>query len=128
MRPSVSFAALAMLLTGCHFGAKVMDYGPAGGTSRLGTSRGVVRGELLAATDSTLILFDEAGRRVVEVRYSSITSGGVDPGGPRLSGTPPSDTERIRLRRLSRFPQGMSPRLLQQFLEANRVTTAVVKL
>jgi hypothetical protein len=128
MHPSRASTVLAVLLAGCHIGAKVMDYGPAGGTSRLGTSQGVVRGELLAATDSTLILFDGEGRRVVEVRYSSIKSGDVKPGGARLSGTPPSEAERTRLRRLSRFPQGISPQLLQQFLETNRVTTPVVQL
>jgi hypothetical protein len=116
-----------LLLAGCHVGPALSHFGPAGGHFSLRTSAATVQGELLAATDSSLIVFE--GQRVTEVRYISLTSASIRPDGPRLHpGAVPSRADLARLRSLSRFPQGLSPELLKRFREENQIAAEVRRL
>jgi hypothetical protein len=126
MRRLARFSAL-LLLGGCFHGPAVTSFGPAGRHASLSTVAGQVSGELLAATDSSVILFE--GERVSEVRFRSILSGEIDPGGARLRGqSAPTAATLSRLRQLSRFPQGLQPALLRRFLEENQVSAPVRQL
>ena len=126
MRSVIAVLGPVLLLAGCMFGPKAADFGPGGGESVLQTTSGSVRGELLTATDSSLVVFD--GQLVTEVRFGSMHSGRINPGGGRIGGTPPDRPMLERLRRLSRFPQGLTPELLSRFMQANHVTRELRKL
>lgn len=120
---------LATVVTGaCMFGRTAATYPPARTPSGLQTTvyttRSALTGELLAATDTSLIIVSEPGapcpvRCVVLVPYAaillaefpSLRSANFDPPGPRAH-----DMRNLRLH--SRYPQGISPELMARLLEA----------
>jgi hypothetical protein len=108
------------MVWGCTFGPGPKQFGPMGNSAHIVTRSTRIDGELLATTDTSLILLQPTG--VTEVHYRVIVQGWFNPSAPELSNSQVPDPGSLaRLRAASRFPQGMSPELLQRFLEANRL-------
>src|SRR5438552_18870931 len=117
---SVTGALAAVLLSGCVFGAQPGSFGPAGVQLELTTLRphplSPVYGELLAADDSGLVVHTATG--VVRVLYPSIAAARIK---QMLDWSPPARPglpAMLRLRDLSRYPQGLSGELLDRVLRA----------
>jgi hypothetical protein len=124
--------AVALLAAGCRLGTTapkfVPSLAPEGVRATLVLRSGRVTGELLAVTDSALVI-----RRYAEtppiafVRYRAIYSSSFHQVGAALEGgRPPRAEDRETLRLVSRFPQGLSPELLQQLLSGYAQTDPVV--
>ena len=115
-------AGLTLVAAACGMGTPAHKFdaarGPAGVTVDLRLAqRGRVRGELLAVGDSALIV---RGPAIALVRYASIRSGVFrDVGAVSFDGRAPQPRDRERLRQVSRFPQGLSPELMQRLLQAH---------
>jgi hypothetical protein len=124
MRARLGVIVLGVALA-CSVGPKPENvlpaHDPAGATVglqvRIGSSRRVVTGELLAVEDSGLLVRDTT--RIVLVRNRALRSGTLLASGVGLSfsGKPDNYTSE-RLRLLSRYPAGVSPDLLRRLLAA----------
>ena len=118
--PRGCWFTVPLLALGCTFGPRPGEFGPRGLSARVVTRSVQIEGELLAATDSSLILYRPAG--VAEVSYRVIGQASFKPSTTTIRGGHPPDASSLaRLRSGSRFPQGMSSALLQRFLEANHL-------
>jgi hypothetical protein len=121
--------AVALIVAACPVGTPAGRFEPARGPGGVAADlrlveRGRVRGELLALTDSALVIRDSA---IAVVRYASIREGTFrQVGAVSFNRRAPRDGDRDRLRRVSRFPQGLSPELLQRLLEAHGQSEPVV--
>jgi len=115
-------AVLAVLsVVACSYGPKVTRFDPAIGPRGVSTtfatgSREQHSGELLEVRETGLLIGTE--KSILFVPYEALQSAsfkdmGLKLGGGRL----PSVQQRDTLRLVSRFPQGLSPPLLQQLLE-----------
>ncbi len=111
-------------ITGCNVGPRVADFQPAQGpagarvTLDVGPSM-TVTGELLAVEDTALIVLT-SGQGVFVVPYTAIREGRVSQRGATIfRGRAPADRTRQRLRLVSRFPQGISPELMEALLAAH---------
>jgi hypothetical protein len=126
----------ALILAGCRVGMTTRDFEPArnpGGVqlqARSGSK--FIAGEVLEVRGNGLLVLGNvdppkqppgasaAPRRVIFLPYALLTSVRVH----QLNDSAQVDSGRItekgreRLRRLSRFPQGLSPELLSQLLQA----------
>jgi hypothetical protein len=84
------------------------------------TTKGVdINGELIEVRDGGVVLLTAASGKLRFVAYSEVRSSNFERLGHLIEGgrTPdPSTRERLRL--VSRFPQGMSPEVLQTLLKA----------
>jgi hypothetical protein len=116
---------LGLAAASCVFGPTLAKFEPAhvptGLAVRLVTNAGtVVVGELLEVREDALLV-DAAGV-ITLVPYDAIKSANTStPARVRFGGGRAPDTStRNRLRLLSRFPQGLSPALLQRLLENRR--------
>jgi hypothetical protein len=114
---------LALVALSCTFGQSVLKYEPAhsprGVTARITTAsdRPLV-GELIEVRDAGLVVGNEAV--IALVPYAVVKRAAFVQ--TRLSleaGQAPDRSTREKLRLLSRFPQGLSPALLQELLEAH---------
>lgn len=111
-------------LAACSVGTRVDTFAPArnpdGATLRLEIRAGapLTMGELLAVEDTALLIRGDAGITLVPLRV--IRRGSATAPGSRASfgrGRLTAPT-RERLRLLSRYPQGVTPELLRQLLDA----------
>ncbi len=124
--------AIVLLAAGCRLGTTVPKFVPAlapegvRATLVLGTGR--VIGELLAVTDSALVIRRyTATPPIALVPYKAIHSSSFHQVGAALEGGhPPRADARETLRLVSRFPQGLSPELFQQLLAGYAQTDPVV--
>jgi hypothetical protein len=93
---------------------------PRGLLAQVSRGRERFNAELLAVTDTALLMLNTNARQVVLVPYHATTRV-LFPQLPTLSlrrGNEPSPEERERLRLWSRFPPGVSAALLSQLLSA----------
>ena len=114
-------AGLSMLAAACLLGTPAGKFeparGPRGVTAELRlVERGHLQGELLAVAESALVVRTSV---ITVVRYQSLRVGVFrQVGTVSFGGRAPANRDRERLRRVSRFPQGLSPELLQRLLQA----------
>ena len=114
---------LALVALSCVFGQSVVTYDPAhsprGVTATMRTSSGRhLTGELIEVRDAALVVGN--GTTIVLVPYAVIRSAAFAQTSLFLDkGRAPDVSTRGKLRLLSRFPQGLSPALLQQLLDAH---------
>jgi hypothetical protein len=117
---------LGCLSNGCSLGMTASKYrpaqGPAGATLHVETARGKLSGELIEVRGTGIVLLAEQKLRLLP--YSAILSSQVDqtPSRSISKGTVPTPDEQARLRLVSRFPQGLTPELMRQLLDANGQT------
>jgi hypothetical protein len=125
MRPTRLLLLGLLAASACRWGTRVERFPaattPFGATMAItGPDRRLLDGELLAATDSGLLVARQA--RVTFVPYATIASArvvGLDQAYMLARGRAP-DAERLtRLRRVSRFPQGLSDDVLARLLRAH---------
>ncbi len=116
-------ALVCLGITGCNVGPRVDDFQPAQGpagarvTLDVGPSM-TVTGEFLAVEDTALIVLT-SGQGVFVVPYTAIREGRVSQRGATIfRGRTPADRTRRRLRLVSRFPQGISPELMEALVAA----------
>jgi small nuclear ribonucleoprotein (snRNP)-like protein len=112
-------AIVALLLAACMVGTSGREYAPARGPAGITVSLELagdrlVRGELLAVEDSTLLVLQE--EELVRVTLAAIHSGKA----PKISFTGATLTPRTRerLRLVSRYPQGVPAELEERLLQA----------
>jgi hypothetical protein len=132
----LSIGVAVTVAAGCASGPVLSDYpsahGPEGATVRITVGNVAYRAELLETrADSFLILSssrqesssgeqrDRAETRVRLVSFESISSVELSRGGAFVDKVSPkaSPATHERLRLLSRYPQGLSPELMQQLLK-----------
>jgi len=138
MRLSKNNLVLGMLLAGvigCHYGPQINDLEtarrPEGAEVTVHLSGGEskensLRGELLdVRQDSVLVnVWAEpekgfaSSRVVTQIDYKYIAEVSAGDFGRLEPGNRAEDADRARLRRVSRFPQGLSPELLTELLKA----------
>ena len=116
MRHLVTALIAVSLVTSCRFGPKLEDMhlarSPRGTTMQVTTVGRAVSGELLAVTDSGLVVLE--GRRMVTIPFVEIRDARSSElgGGYRFSGQKrPNAGSIARLRRVSHFPQGITPEI-----------------
>ena len=127
VRAVVLVLGLIVLFTlqSCRYGRTVESFPPAhtpkGVTGHVVTSRTDYTAELIEVRDSGIVIL--AARTFRFVPYSAIASSRFDGVGDSISNRKtPSSKSRERLRLVSRFPQGLTPELLQKILSANAQT------
>jgi hypothetical protein len=134
MRPTIRFssrlaAVLAAMLAACTLGPTIAEFEPAhraaGAPTTVRVGKSSVGGELLAASDSGVILLAREG--ITFIPYRAIRNG-VTRGMPADFGLGDApDREMLRmLRNLSRYPQGVSSELLEKLLAAYRQPSPLV--
>jgi hypothetical protein len=122
----LAFSALATLQA-ClrHYGTNVDSfppaYSPKGVIGEVVTSNTNYKGEVIEVRDTGIVILAAGTFRFVP--YSAIISSHFNGiGGPISSKKVPSSQSRERLRLVSRFPQGLTPEILQKLLSANAQT------
>ena len=125
------FCALAA--TACSIGPKVKNFAPihdpAGITASVARGRTTFTAELLAVTDTALLLLNTPSEQVLLVPYGATTEVSFPnlPASYSLQGgRSPVGHVRDQLRLWSRFPAGVSATLLQQLLSAYGQDSLVV--
>lgn len=121
LRRAIRAALLAPLVAGaCYFGPSVENFPPAtapgGADVTVRLRRRAVQAELIAVSDSALVVRDEA--RLLRVRWADVEYVRVARFGefyPYRAGAP---RELDQLRRVSRFPQGLTPQIERTMLGA----------
>ena len=114
---------LALVTLSCVFGPSVARYDPAHsprGVTAIITTRGGhgLTGELIEVRDAGLIVVN--GTTIALVAYAAIESAAFAQTPLSLAnGRAPDAASREKLRLRSRFPQGLSPALLRQLLDAH---------
>lgn len=119
---------VAVLLVGitaaCSIGTRVKRFQPAlrpeGVTATLQLAAGSVEAEVLAIDDTALIVRRlQDSLPVTVVRFKAIHVAAFRQVSATLgNGRPPRPLDRERIRLVSRFPQGLTPELLQSLLAA----------
>ena len=114
---------LGCLTSSCSFGMTARKYRPAqdpkGVIMRLDTAQGKLVGELIEVRDSGIIVLTD--QKLSLLPYTAILSSEVDQTESRFSISNrmiPKPEVQTRLRLLSRFPQGLTPELMRQLLDA----------
>jgi hypothetical protein len=112
---------LACLSNGCTFGMTARKYRPAqepkGVNMRIDTAQGQFSGELIEVRDVGIIVLADQKLRLLP--YTVILSSKIDQTESRYEisqRTVPKPEVQEHLRLLSRFPQGLTPDLMKQFL------------
>ena len=108
----------------CTFGVTAPKYlpaqGPRGVNLHVDTSQGKFSGELIEVLDTGIVML--ADQKIRLLPYTAILSSKVDQTPSRYSiskRTVPNPDVQAQLRLLSRFPQGLTPELMRQLLDAN---------
>ena len=140
MRRFLLVPALIVSFAACHFGLRVERFEPARAPEGVGVEvsveRGKVsgetlelRGELLEVREGGLLLLAPRpaapAKRVVLLPFGLIRQAQFNKMGASCdlrNGGAPGQAVRERLRRVSRFPQGLSPELMGHLLEAQGQT------
>jgi len=119
----LTLVILACLSNGCSFGPTARTYRPAqtpkGVNMRVETAQGKLSGELIEVRDAGIILLVDQKLRLLP--YTAILSSVVDQTSSHYSiakQTVPKPEVQAYLRLLSRFPQGLTPELMRQLLDA----------
>jgi hypothetical protein len=87
---------------------------------RVDTTQGKLSGELIEVRDTGIVLLADQKLRLLP--YTAIVSSKVDQTPSRYfisRRTAPKPDVQAQLRLLSRFPQGLTPELMRQLLDAN---------
>ena len=118
---------LVLFAAACPIGTSAGAFGPSGTSVDLKTVSkpapdrtltGSTTGELLAADSTSIIVLTPVGE-LVRVSFRAITGGRIKRGARVGAGNPaPMDLARLKL--LSRYPQGISPDLLDRLLREYR--------
>jgi len=114
--------ALVLVMGGCTFGPRVdhepLAREPRGANVTLQARNASVAGELLAVQDTALLVLTTE-QRMVLVPYRGLRRGDAEMRIPIVrGGEPPSEAQRTRLRRVSRYPQGVDSALQRALLDA----------
>ena len=129
MKPTTIALACALLLAGCTLGPTIQEFEPAhraaGAVATVRLARATIAGELLAVSDSGVFLLARDG--ITEIPFRAIR-GGIVRGMPNDfgMGDAPDPNTRRTMRNLSRFPQGLSPELMEKLLAAYRQQATIV--
>jgi hypothetical protein len=122
-------AAAVLLLSGCTIGRSVTNFAlsraPAGAHVgvRLTTER-IVSGELLAVEDSALVVLADSTARITRIGMAQVGEADLAEVGPIVwHGRFLSPARLTFARNVSRYPQGVSPALLEELLQAYHQTT-----
>jgi hypothetical protein len=115
---------VAAVSAACSVGTRVARFQPAlrpeGVIATLHLASGPVEAEVLAIDDTALIVRRlQDSLPVAVVRFKAIRDGTFHQVSAVISaGRPPRAVDRERIRLVSRFPQGLTPELLQSLLAA----------
>lgn len=114
-----------LLVSACSLGPRAKRFAPArdpqGALAKVTRGRATFNAELLAITDSALLVLDTDGTRIVVAPYDAITTVSFVelPSGYLVRrGQPPTGKAREQLRLWSRYPTGVNAGLLQRLLSA----------
>lgn len=123
-RALIAVVVVLSILQSCRYGTTVESFPPArtpkGVIGTIVTNRGGFQAELIEVRGDGILIRADLKFRLLP--YSTIVSfrfGGVPGGGNVGNRRELSPPVRERLRLVSRFPQGLTPELLRQLLEAN---------
>jgi hypothetical protein len=121
MKPFIAALIAIALATGCHYGPKIENLNfassPRGASVQVTRVNGAVSGELLAINDDGLVVLE--GRRMVTVPFPEIRDARFAEIGSAYSfggGTQPDPEKLAMLRRISHFPQGITPEIKARLL------------
>lgn len=116
MKPFIAVVIAISLAAGCRYGPRIENLNlassPRGAVVQVTRVTGGLSGELLAVEDDGLVVLE--GRRMVTVPFSEIREANFTQIGSayRISGGRRPNPEGIaRLRRVSHFPQGITPEI-----------------
>ena len=119
----LTLVMLAGLSNGCSFGMTARKYRPAqqpqGVNMRVDTAQGQLLGELIEVRDDGIVVLADQKLRLLP--YTVILSSKADQTDSRYAisqRTVPKRDVLEHLRLLSRFPQGLTPELMRQLLDA----------
>jgi hypothetical protein len=115
--------AFGVSLAHCAVGPRVENFKPAqqpsGVEATLNFDGATLKAELLEVRETALVVLNDS--KVMLIPYRIIRRGEFLQTGISIrEGNPPSATDREQLRLLSRFPQGLSPSMLNSLLAAYR--------
>jgi hypothetical protein len=121
MKPFFTALVAMSMVTGCRFGPKIeqvsLARSPRGAMYEVTKFVGVVNGELLAVIDDGLVVLE--GQRMVTVPFSEIRDARTSELGSDYrvrDGKRPNPQLMARLRRVSHFPQGITPEIQARLL------------
>ncbi len=111
----------------CSYGTRIAAFRPAqtpyGVSASINTAQTQLSGELIEVRDAGLVLLTVASNKLRLVPYAAVRSSRFEQVGSRIKdGRAPDTVTRERLRLVSRFPQGMSPQVLETMLKASGQT------
>ena len=113
---------LACLTNGCSFGMTARKYSPAQGPKgimmHVSTGQKQLTGELIEVRADGILLADEKLRLLPYTAILSAEANEKDTPYRISKGTVPNRDVQEHLRLLSRFPQGLTPELIQRLLDA----------
>ena len=123
MRHRAGLILLAVAIAACSYGTRIGDFRPAhspnGVNVRVTTTRGALNGELIELRDTGLVVLTAGPDQLCLIPYAQVRSTRFEQVGSSIGdGRAPTAQQRERLRLFSRFPQGMSPQVLETLLKA----------
>ena len=132
MQHGILLSLTLLAIAGCHLGTQVEEFQvaqrPAGIESAIVIDDRTLTGELIEVRDSGLVLLspwrdqddpDQTSRRLLFIPYGALSNASfaqIRSVALSLRGQPPEESVRKRLQLLSRFPQGLSARLVSELL------------
>ena len=120
-------STMLVLLLGCYHGPSLHRFAPAQGPEGIAADLRVkktrIQGELLEVQDSVLLI--RSTDRIVSIPVRSIDHGSFEGLGERLTRGVDAKDALIELRKLSRFPTGLSADARARLLAAYGQTTPV---
>jgi hypothetical protein len=119
----LTLVILAFLSNGCTLGMTASKFRPAQGAQGvhmvLTIEQGKLSGELIEVRDTGIVVLADQKLRFLpytDIQYSKVDQ--YSSYGPISNRKAPKPDALERLRLLSRFPQGLSPELMRQLLDA----------
>jgi hypothetical protein len=114
---------LTALTAACNIGPRgegtALAQSPRGALVELTTTAGELQGELLEMRSTGVVMLSDAGQ-ITLVQYEAVRGGRVENGPRNLNGRQMADGRVNQLmRRMSRFPQGLSAELEAELLRAH---------
>jgi hypothetical protein len=122
MNRTTMVLVLCLALAGCYVGARAetleLARSPRGANIQLQLRAGSVAGELLEVQDTALVVLS-LEQRLMLVPYRAVQRGEVElMREVTYGGRQPSAARRQQLRRISRYPQGLTPETQRALLAA----------